>query len=100
MTSDRRQFEREFSPRRSAVIEKNGATYSFQILDESGGGLGCYGGTEPPFVAGEIIPVMVEGSPLRNAVVRYVAPHARGGFHIGLQWQEIDATVILPIPAR
>lgn len=84
--ADRRTSEREF-PRRTAVrVMLEGTWREFQVLDESEGGLGIFASDKVGLDRGSFVDVDCEFVGHRRAEIRYIAPHQRGGFHIGLMW--------------
>lgn len=83
---DRRSSDRDFSARSVATIISNDQSIVCQILDESNGGLGLFVSNQPPFTQADTVMVHITGRQARSAEVRYVRPHHRGGFQIGLHW--------------
>lgn len=96
MSEDRRQFEREFSRRAIAFLDSGKQSHELQIIDESDGGLGCFTGLRIHLNSGDIVTVRIEGDPPRQAVVRYLMDHPRGGMHVGLQWGDVDPSLEVP----
>lgn len=86
--ANRRIHEREFPRRTSVQLFLGNAWREFQVLDESDGGLGIFSGTCDELERGRIVTVQCETRGSRQAEVRYLAPHPRGGFHVGIMWTD------------
>ncbi len=85
--ADRRTSEREFPRRTSVRLLLSGTWREFQVLDESEGGLGIFSGSTDELQKGSIVDAYCEFAGQRRAAIRYIAPHPRGGFHVGLMWE-------------
>lgn len=87
MGSERRHHERGFPRRLAATVVTASETRELRLMDVSDGGLGFFCPAVGSLEVGGEISVSMDYDPPRDAVIRYIAPHPQGGFHVGVEWK-------------